>query len=91
MAKGSRNGVVEIIYAVVLEFEEVLRNHYMFVLDFIRVAAFYCIGSDASQIPKRYSDLIENTFAADFSSLAPSYSLSQAYQYTITVQYYPVA
>lgn len=80
VAKGSRNGVGETIYSVVLEFTGVLRNHYMFVLDCIRVAAFHWIGSVASQIPKRYDDVIENTFAADLDSLASFYSFSQAYK-----------
>lgn len=65
MAQGSRNGVSEIMNAVVLEFAEVLHNHYVFILDLIRVAIFHWIGPDASQIPKVYEDLIENTFAAD--------------------------
>ena len=80
VAKGSRNGVGEIIYAVMLEFAESLRYHYMFVLDSIRASAFTWIGGDALGIPKRYEDLVENTFAADLYSLASFYNLSQAYK-----------
>ena len=80
VAKGSRNGVGEIIYAVMLEFTECLRNHYMFVLDCIRVSAFNWIGGDASGIPNRYDVLLEDTFATDLYSLASFYNLSQAYR-----------
>lgn len=73
VTKSSRNGVVEIIYAVHLEFTEVLHNKYMFVLDCIRVTAFDWTGGNALGIPKRYEDLIENTFAGDFFSLASFY------------------
>ena len=50
VAKSSRNGVGEIIYAVLLQFSELLCNNYLFMVDAVRVSTFQWVGEDATLI-----------------------------------------
>lgn len=73
-------GVGQIIYAVLLEFTEQIRNSYMYSLDCIRCAGFHWIGRGASYIPKEYDAMFASTHATDLFSFSSFYELSMAYK-----------
>ena len=78
VAKGSRSTQGCILYAVLLDFSESLRNKYICTLDSIRIGAFNWVGSSASCIPHEYDDMLKESHTSDLNSFCAYYNISKA-------------
>ena len=80
VAKGSSNGVGEILYAALIEFADAATSSHSFWMDSVRLSAFDWVGKHASHIPSEYDILLSGSHSPDLYSLASHYNLCKAYK-----------
>ena len=73
-------GQWKILYVVLLQFSQLLKNSYEHCLQEIQLAAVKWVGLPSESIPQEYDDMLQASFASDLHCFASFYGLSMAYR-----------